>query len=371
MTLSIPKKPVEILTPFPRPDPTPEGVKLIKQICRKAVESDEVYSVTYSKLFCPEGKNHLFTLKPYYWETQPGGSWERRDGTRNPYCDLPQGQKQLELVSVTLHNLALGIQHAPEYRDRCIKRMEKVLNVFFVDPETRMIPEVWYAQCQPGDKPLKGNYAFEIALRYIILVDQAIRIAAPFINKNLVQTIQGWIKTQAEWMDSSDQGKAARKYEDNKALWYHAIYASHLSVNNPSEGSSYATNFFRDWSSAHPTPEQYFAHELERTRPRHYTLFALESLFILAELTLSQQRQVTPEVGRYLRVLLDFAKAVKPGKLEETLEAEERYRPQWAWYERMLAGWTGKGDRGGEAPDGRGWEGGEWTQRMRMIWGFV
>jgi len=26
--------------------------------------------VTYSPILCPEGKNHLFTLKPY--ETQPG-----------------------------------------------------------------------------------------------------------------------------------------------------------------------------------------------------------------------------------------------------------------------------------------------------------
>lgn len=72
MTLKIPNKPAEILTPFPRPDPSPEGLKVLRQICRKAVESDEVYSVTFPDLLCPEGKNHLFTLKPYYWEVEPG-----------------------------------------------------------------------------------------------------------------------------------------------------------------------------------------------------------------------------------------------------------------------------------------------------------
>lgn len=33
----------------------------------------------------------------------------------------------------------------------------------------RMVPEVWYAQCNPGNKPLKGDYAFEIAVSILKL----------------------------------------------------------------------------------------------------------------------------------------------------------------------------------------------------------
>lgn len=32
-----------------------------------------------------------------------------------------------------------------------------------------MVPEVWYAQCNPGSKPLKGDYAFEIAVSILKL----------------------------------------------------------------------------------------------------------------------------------------------------------------------------------------------------------
>ncbi|OXC70416.1 hypothetical protein AYX13_00891 [Cryptococcus neoformans] len=368
MTLKIPNKPAEILTPFPRPDPSPEGLKVLRQICRKAVESDEVYSVTFSDLLCPEGKNHLFTLKPYYWEVEPG-KWEKRDGERNPYCDKPGGQKQLETAAVTIHNLALGAAYLPEFRDGCAKRLERVLKVFFIDPETRMVPEVWYAQCNPGSKPLKGDYAFEIALRNIILVDQGMRLAASFLNKRTVNTVVDWIATQAKWIRDSDQGAAARKYEDNKRIWLEVITASHLSFISPPEGNSYAISFFQTYAPSHP-PKKFFEHELQRTRPRHYTLFALEPLFILAELTLPSSRRLDKYIAQYLRDLLEFAKQVAPGEIERPLEEQGRYEGRWQWYERMLTGWTGQGQRGGEEPNGRAWEGG-FTQRMRMIWGFI
>lgn len=52
-------------------------------------------------------------------------------------CDKPGGQKQLETAATTIHNLALGAAYLPEFRDRCVQRLEQILNVFFIDPETR------------------------------------------------------------------------------------------------------------------------------------------------------------------------------------------------------------------------------------------
>lgn len=145
--------------------------------------------------------------------------------------------------------------------------------------------------------------------------------------------------------------------------------ASHLSFISPPEGNSYATSFFQTYAPSHP-PKKFFEHELQRTRPRHYTLFALEPLFILAELTLPSSRRLDGHIAEYLRGLLEFAKQIAPGEIERPLEEQGRYEGRWQWYERMLAGWTGQGERGGEEPDGRAWDGG-FTQRMRMIWGFI
>ena len=58
-----------ILTPRSSSHP---DLHLVKQLCVKAIESDETYSVTFSSIRCPVDDRYLFTLKPYFWEVKPG-----------------------------------------------------------------------------------------------------------------------------------------------------------------------------------------------------------------------------------------------------------------------------------------------------------
>ncbi len=75
-SLPIPKQPLDILLPFPPAiSHTPLSFSTAKSLL-KHLESTEAYSVTFSPILCPEGKNHLFTLKPYYWKVAPN-PWGR------------------------------------------------------------------------------------------------------------------------------------------------------------------------------------------------------------------------------------------------------------------------------------------------------
>ena len=71
--IPIPKYPLTILTPPPFRTPTAEVLKVLERRVWGLVSSDHVWSVTFSPILCPEGKNWLFTLKPYYWEKD--GKW--------------------------------------------------------------------------------------------------------------------------------------------------------------------------------------------------------------------------------------------------------------------------------------------------------
>ncbi|WVQ83355.1 hypothetical protein IAT38_005494 [Cryptococcus sp. DSM 104549] len=377
MSVPIPDHPLEILTPAPisTPPPSAHTLSLLRQLCDTHVHfaSDETYSVTNSVLLCPEGKNHLFTLKPYYWETEPG-VWVHRDGKRNPYCDSPGGQKQLQKMARAVHCLALGAAHLPDLAEGCLARVEQLLRVFFVDEDTRMVPEVMYAQCRPGDIPLKGDYAFEIAIRFIILVDHSLRLISDRLDPELADAMKFWITRQAEWMKTCEQAEDVKRCDDNKTVWYHAILATHLSVTSLTDARSYATTFFDEWSATHPTPEQCFARDRRRTRPRHYALFMLEPLFILADLSRSSASSALPaDVKAYMEEMVRYAKTTEPGEMERPLEEEGRYERKMAWFERMLDRWAGvrEGELLGKVePDGEGWEGG-WDLRMMMVWGFV
>lgn len=116
--------------------------------------------------------------------------------------------------------LAFGSTCLPQAQAYAQKAMD-LLRVFFIDPATRMVPEVNYSQCIPGQG---GDKAFAIALRYIVLVDQALTVLQ--LPQDLDQGMRAWVGAQAKWMAEGEQGKSARESGNNITLWYHAIVSA-------------------------------------------------------------------------------------------------------------------------------------------------
>lgn len=57
-------------------------------------------------------------------------------------CDLPQGQAQLQSLSTTIQILTLAHLHLPDLAKECMSKVEKLLQVFFLDPTTRYVLSV-------------------------------------------------------------------------------------------------------------------------------------------------------------------------------------------------------------------------------------
>ncbi|RXK37503.1 hypothetical protein M231_05224 [Tremella mesenterica] len=358
-----PKYPGLILTPCLEDNPAPHTLKLLEKLCKNYIGSDEVFSVTYSPLLCPEGKNYLYTLKPYWWEVEPG-HWEHRDGRRNPYCELPQGQNQLQRASMAIHTLALGSKYLPYLADQCSKQAENLLRYFFINHDTRMLPEILYAQCNPSSSLLKGDQAFVIAIRYFVLISSTLT----FLNipQELLDDLRIWFRNHLNWITTSEQGAMARAYGNNITIWYHALVATHLSLVNPPEAAVYSLTALQEIHARHTTPESFFSRELSRTRPRHYTLFTLEPVFLLS----SQTGKIPPDdVYQYLRDLVEYARHVTGSPIEIEVDDNPRYFAKLEWFETMLKRWSGQSKKT-EEPDGTQWDGG-WNQFARVLWGFI
>jgi hypothetical protein len=74
MTIKVPKWAEAPLTPAPLKAASlpASSDKLLKKESNRIATKGETFSVTNSPLLCPAGKNYLFTIKPYFWETKPG-----------------------------------------------------------------------------------------------------------------------------------------------------------------------------------------------------------------------------------------------------------------------------------------------------------
>ena len=191
-------------------------------------------------------------------------------------------------------------------------------------------------------------------------------------------------------MEKSEQGRQAQTYGNdgrgnNVAAWYHAAVSlsqthlpgnaaqskltryqlfTHLAFLDPQTATSRASLYFAGHVQTFP-PAEYFAGELARTRPRHYTLFMLEPTFIIADWTASRGSAPGDAVLRALRTLLDFARTVKGGDIEVEVDNGMRYAAKLAWFEKFLTTWSGQ-PKSGEL-DGSGWKGG-WNQYAKLLW---
>ncbi|WVF68622.1 hypothetical protein IAT40_003392 [Kwoniella sp. CBS 6097] len=417
--LSLQKQPLEILLPSPSSKPTLHAVGLLADLVKQIIGSgrdnrartgeeggvEEVFSVTFSPVPCPAPgtKNDLFVLSPHWWRTA-SGEWEWRDGQRNPECARPQGQVQLQEMAKTVHTLALGSAHLKDedIKVQCLKKIEKLLEAFFLLTETRMNPEVWFAQCDPSQDPLRGNAQFVVAVRHLILVGQTLLLIQDRLDQDIVSGVKAWLTQQVEWMKTSPQGFEAR--ERVKPLWYHAVLASHLSALHLDEGQDYAWTTLGAYIAKNPTAFSVFEEPMHHDNRRHRCLFTIEPLFILASIALQRPTSTSTtdaqedakeqkQILSWLADCVTFLRGVIKGPIETPREDDQRFFAKIEWFDRLLmsfkrdasanndltaanapGGNKGEMDEaeadGRKEPNGDGWEDG-WDQRMRMLWGFI
>lgn len=70
----------------------------------------------------------------------------------------------------------------------------------------------------------------------------------------------------------------------------------------------------------------------------------------------------------YMHDLIDFAKTVKPGKIEIEIDNDARYLAKMSWFDKMLGRFAG--EKVDLELDGRPWEGG-WNMAGRISWGLL
>jgi hypothetical protein len=126
--------------------------------------------------------------------------------------------------------------------------------------------------------------------------------------------------------------------------------------------------------TAHPHAGKSFFPDLPIvTRPRHYTLFALEPLFALASLTVPLLPQTTQgpnrEILDWLYRLVAFVDSVQAGPAEVEVDSGQRHATKIGYFKRILDRWEGRAVEETEV-DGSLWEKG-WRDWSRLAWAMI
>ena len=235
----------------------------------------------------PSGDKHDYmSLAPYWWpdSTKPNGlPFIRRDGDVNPESRLDTDSPRFLRMSDAVETLVLAYYFSDD--PRYAARAELLIRKWFLDPPTRMNPNLRFAQAVPGVTDGRGIGIIDT--RNLSTIVDAVRIlrGAPGWTPADEAGMVAWCRSFAQWLQTSTQGKEEQRQTNNHGTWYDAQLASlALFVGDTSLARRLIADAGPQRIAKQIAPDGKMPEELARTRPMHYTLFNIEPFARLAEL---------------------------------------------------------------------------------------
>jgi Alginate lyase len=270
------------------------------------------FSVVTKEVTPPSGDKHDYMSQaPYFWSNpnSPNGlPYIRRDGERNPEIEKINNHRELDQLEASVETLALAYYF--KGNEAYATKATKLLRAFFLDPETRMNPNLQYAQGIPGINTGRGIGLIET--RGLTRVVDAIGLLAgsKAWTASDQHGIEDWFSNFLQWMLESKNGKDEAAAKNNHGTYYDLQVASFaLFLDKKDLARNILENARQKRIATQVETDGRQPLELARTKAWSYSVGNLDGLMLLARLGENVGVDLwnfKTEDGRSLRKALDF-----------------------------------------------------------------
>lgn len=245
------------------------------------------YSVTYKTALPPSGDKHDYmSMGPYWWPdpTKPDGlPYIRRDGEINPerakYTDRENLGNLLNAVSV------LGSAYYFSGDEKYAEHAAKLLRVFFIDPETRMNPNLRFGQAIPGICDGRGIGIIETAGLAQMMEGITLMSGSKAWTREDDRELKKWLTDYQSWLENHPYGIEERGWHNNHGTYYDVqLLAIMLFTGQLQQAREHIEQYTFGRFESQIRPDGSQPHELERTKAWGYSTGNLNGLISLAEI---------------------------------------------------------------------------------------
>ncbi|MEZ0607099.1 alginate lyase family protein [Fibrella sp. WM1] len=289
--------------------------------------SKPMHSVVEKTKLPPSGNKHDYmSVGPYWWpdSTKANGlPYIRKDGQINPERYAVQDATYLNALCEDVQLLALAYYFSDD--ETYARRAAELLRVWFLNPDTRMNPNLNYGQAIPGIT--EGRGIGLIDTRMLAKLVDAVQLikgtkAWPAADQ---RALQGWFRSFLTWMQTSPVGKDEEDEHNNHGTYYDfqtVAFALFLDDKPLAQQLIQQKTMPRIQSQLKPDGSQ--PHELARTLSWGYSLMNLKGFFGLAQLAeavnIDLWNYQTPD-GKSLKKayqwLIPYAEGEKPWTFQQ------------------------------------------------------
>jgi len=285
------------------------------------------------------GLHDFFSEGDYWWPDpkNPDGPYVQRDGMTNPE-NFVEHRRALMRFSVQVPALTAAwlITGKSEYSDKAAEH----IRAWFIDEDTRMNPNLQYAQAIKGISTGRGIGIIDTV--HLVEIAKSVEVLenSKSLSASDLATVRRWFTDYLQWMTTSKNGLDERDAKNNHGTcWVMQVAAfAHLTGNN--ELQEYCRNRFRTVIIPNQIAEDgSFPLELRRTKPYGYSLFNLEAMTTIAQILSKPNDDLwqfkTPD-GRGIGLAMQYMYPFIRDKKHWPYPADVMYFEQWPMRQSSL-----------------------------------
>lgn len=201
--------------------PEAQQVKAVLTQADKALKV-ALYTIADKPQTPPSGDKHDYQSQaPYWWPdpSKPGGRpYVQKDGQHNPEAEAMHDSEHLSQLCGAVQNLGLAYYFTAD--ERYAQKAAALLQAFFLDPATRMNPNLNFGQGIPGIND--GRNFGIIETRHLVAVPETLALLAgsPSLRPALVSGLQAWYRTYLTWLTTSPVALPEGQAKNNHGTFY-------------------------------------------------------------------------------------------------------------------------------------------------------
>lgn len=273
-----------------------------------------VRTVVHDRAVRSAGGAHDFYSEGDYWWPVAGdvkAPYERRDGESNPDNFVAHRLSLMRLAdAVAGLTSAYIVTENSELATRYARRAEGHLQAWFVAPETRMNPDLRFAQAIKGRHTgrsigiIDSVHLVEVALAAKLLISRNM------LTADNTAAIRRWFDEYITWLNTHPNGIKEREHPNNHGVAWSLQMVTFSMLTEDSQRIDWVRKQFKQVYLAEMMADDgSFPRELARTKPFGYSLFILDLMAGIAQLASTEEDNLwlfkTPE-GRSMGAGMRF-----------------------------------------------------------------